>query len=108
MKFYSEKTKKFYETMDKALAAEKEFDVAEQQKIAAQEAEKKRVAELKEKRASRAKEIEDLLKQKADLEKNIDAKLKAFTKDYGCFHRTYRISDFSEFSDWVNSFFGLI
>ena len=35
--------------MDKALAAEKEFDVAEQQKIAAQEAEKKRVAELKEK-----------------------------------------------------------
>ena len=62
MKFYSEKTKKFYETMDKALAAEKEFDVAEQQKIAAQEAEKKRVAELKEKRASRAKEIEELLK----------------------------------------------
>ena len=90
MKFYSEKTKKFYETMDKALAAEKEFDVAEQQKIAAQEAEKKRVAELKEKRAARAKEIEDALKERDALDKKINELVRAFTRDYGSFHWTYK------------------
>ena len=39
MKFYSEKTKKLYDTEKEAAAAEKEFDAAQERKLAAQKAE---------------------------------------------------------------------
>ena len=105
MKFYSEKTKKLYDTEKEAAAAEKEFDAAQERKLAAQKAEEERVAELKAKRAERAKERDALIKQRGDLEKQIDEKLRAFTKDYGTYHRTVTNSDLSNWADWISSVF---
>ena len=80
MKFYSEETKKFYETEDACKKAEAKAK-AEKDEAA------KKAAKLKEERASRAKEIEDAFAHANEL-------LNKFVKDYGSFHYTYSINDF--------------
>lgn len=64
-KYYSEHTKKYYDTKEACLAAEKEF-------------EEKKTAELKKKEAreKRAKEVEEAYKKYVEL-------VEAFIKDYG-------------------------
>lgn len=86
MKILSEKTKKFYDTVEQCVAAEAEWD-AEQAKI---EAEKKALAEA---RKDRAKEVEDAYRAAREAEKNFIKLRNAFVKDYGSFHMTIRDQD---------------
>lgn len=78
MKFYSEETKKFYDSAE--ACQEDEVKVKAEKEAAAV-----RAAQLKEERASRAKEVEDALAHANELLNN-------FVKDYGSFH--YTIKDF--------------
>lgn len=93
MKYYSEKTKKLYDTEKEILNAEKSFDEEELKKRATLEAEKARLAKIKENRAERAKEIDELLKQRKNIDDEIDKKIKAFIRDYGSYHRSFTLSD---------------
>lgn len=70
MKFYSDKTKKLYESESDLVKAEKQYDEHEA-------AEKKK----KEARAARAKEVSDAYEHYEKL-------LEAFIKDYGSYHTT--------------------
>lgn len=92
MKYYSELTKKIYDTEEELNAAEelvrKEREAAEAKRKAEEE---KRLA-LKAQRAERAKEIEDLIKQRTDLQKQINTKINDFVKDYGAYHYSYKDS----------------
>lgn len=90
MKYFSEKTKKFYDDVKACEAAESAFD-AEQARIAE---EKKKLAE---ERKERAKQIEEAYKEWQDLnkaaregEKRFLELRNAFIKDYGSFHMTVR------------------
>ena len=90
MKYFSEKTKKFYDDVKACETAEAEFD-AEQARIAE---EKKKLAE---ERKERAKEIEDAYAKWQNSEKVSYEDKKhffelrnAFIKDYGSFHMTMR------------------
>lgn len=71
MKFYSEVTKKLYDTPELVKEAE---DKAK--------AEEERASKLKETRAERAKEVTDAYDRFVSLRE-------AFLKDYGSFHMTY-------------------
>lgn len=94
MKILSEKTNKYYDTVDECIAAEKEYDEA----VAA---EKKRQEELVTARKARADEVEkafqNLVEVKkaaaqavADAKKEYNDKLNAFCKDYGQFHMSIK------------------
>lgn len=85
MKFYSEKTKKLYDT-------EKDLQVAEQAIVD----EQKRKDELKAKRAERAKEVEEAIN-------NAQKLLDQFVKDYGSYHTTIHHQD-----SWIDSLFDLM
>ena len=100
MKILSEKTKKFYDTVEACVEAEAAWD-AEQAKI---EAEKKALAEA---RKDRAKEVEDAYRKAREAEKDFIRLRNAFVKDYGSFHMTIREQDAppSFIDDIVNLFF---
>lgn len=94
MKILSEKTNKYYDTVEDCIAAEKEFDDAVK-------AEEEKRALLAAARKDRANEVEQAyqriqeIKQKAteDLKKarkEYEEKLTAFCKDYGQFHMTLK------------------
>ena len=71
MKYYSEFTKKFYDTEDECLAAEIEFEEAEAKR---QEAEKKRakeIDELRERLAEIASETKKLNEERKDVIKKL-------------------------------------
>ena len=71
MKFYSEVTKKLYDTPELAKEAEDAVQAAEE-----------KASKLKEMRAARAKEVTDAYDHFVALRE-------AFLKDYGSFHMTY-------------------
>lgn len=71
MKFYSEVTKKLYDTPELVKEAEDAAKAAEE-----------RASKLKETRAARAKEVTDAYEHFMSLKE-------AFLKDYGSFHMTY-------------------
>ena len=81
MKIFSEKTNKYYATVDECLAEEKKHDEA----IAKKEAEKKALADT---RKARAKEVEDAYKVRLEADKAYREKLNKFINDYGSFHMT--------------------
>lgn len=78
MKYYSELTKKVYDSPKEVEAAEAEIKAAEERK-----------AKLQEKRADRAKEIEAAYKDIINAQKKYSDLVDAFVKDYGSFHMTY-------------------
>jgi hypothetical protein len=90
MKYFSEKTKKFYPTETECVDAEAAFD-AEQARIAE---EKKKLAEARKERAAEIeaayKEWQDLEKAAYEGKKRFLEKRNAFVKDYGSFHMTVR------------------
>ena len=109
MKYFSEKTKKFYDDVKACEAAEAEFD-AEMAKIAE---EKKKLAED---RKERAKEIEDAYKEMQALnkaardgEKRYIELRNKFVKDYGSFHMTVSkaevVPHINDLSDLLNMLF---
>ena len=99
MKYFSEITKKVYNTPEELETAEKE--VLDEQK--AQE-------EKSAKRAERAKEVEEAYAKAADVEEQADKLLNEFLKDYGSFHTTLKkpIKRINIFDDWFNSFFNIL
>ena len=100
MKILSEKTKKFYDTVEECVEAEAAWD-AEQAKI---EAEKRVLAET---RKDRAKEVEDAYRKAREAEKEFIKLRNAFVKDYGSFHMTVRNTEAipSFMDDLFNMFF---
>ena len=83
MKYYSEKTKKLYDS-------EEELNKAE---VALSEKELE-TKKLRDERAKRAKEVDDAYNKYVEL-------LKAFVKDYHYYHRSLKDKDV----DWVDWFY---
>ena len=86
MKFYSEKTKKFYDTYDECVKVEDEI-------LKKERAEAERKAKLEKNRASAAKEVEAAFKAVNEAVKKRDKLLEEFVKNYGSFHMTLDGSD---------------
>lgn len=83
MKYYSEHTKKFYDTAAECEKAEQ----AEKEKQLKIEAEQKAKAEARE---QRAKEVEDAMEEACKAREKFDELLEKFVEDYGSFHYSYR------------------
>lgn len=79
MKYYSEETKKFYNSEKECVEATKAF-LDERQKAEAEAKAKK------EKRSERAKEVELAREKMRDAQKNYADVLNQFVKDYGTYH----------------------
>ena len=86
MKYYSEVTKKLYNTFADLAEAEKAVKKAEAKK---NEAEEKKKAE----RTARAKEVEKALKASNEAQQKAIKMLKEFIHDYGYFHTSYTTDD---------------
>jgi len=99
MKIFSEKTNKYYATVDECLEAEKKYDEA----ITVKEAEKKKLSET---RKVRAKEVEDAYKARFEADKVYREKLNKFINDYGSFHMTFdtEVEDSLNLFDLLDSF----
>ena len=89
-KVYSDILNKVFNTVEDLEAAEQEYARQLEERDRLRKEKEKQVAELKEKRAARAKEIEDALKERDALDKKINELVRAFTRDYGSFHWTYK------------------
>ena len=87
---YSDILNKVFNTVEDLEAAEQEYARQLEERERLRKEKEKQVAELKEKRAARAKEIEDALKERDALDKKINELVRAFTRDYGSFHWTYK------------------
>lgn len=90
MKFYSEKTNKYYDTEKECLGAEKEYE----EKLAVEKAKKE---ELVATRKARATEIEDAYKAILEARKHYNELMDKFVQDYGSFHMTIRTGDSNPF-----------
>lgn len=87
MKYYSELTKKMYDTEDELNSAESEM--------------KSRQTE----RGEAAKKVEDALKKVADDRKEAERLLEEFTEKYGAFHTSIKDpTTFKSFFDWLFDF----
>ncbi len=108
MKILSEKTNKYYSTVDECIAAEKEYDEKIAKEKAEKEAKEKALAVRKEaaltERKERANEVEEAYKAVLKAQKAYREKLNTFVKDYGSFHMTLRTGDLNPF-DAFESFF---
>ena len=94
MKYWSETLNKVFDTEAECQAAEEEHAA----KKAEAEARKNALVEA---RANRAKEVEDAYKAAVAAKKNYDDLLKAFLKDYGSFHATFKdVDPFFSLFDW--------
>jgi len=101
MKILSEKTNKYYTTVDECLAAEKAFDEAAAKKKAEEE-------KLNATRKERANEVENAYKASIEANKHYRELLDAFVKDYGSFHMTVHtgnLNPFDSFSHFFDTFF---
>lgn len=97
MKYYSEKLKKVYDTVEELNKAEAVYDKAR----AAEDAKQKE-------RKKRAEEIKNARKELANAQKNYNDKLTKFIKDYGSYHETYTDNDSDSIStsDIILKLFG--
>lgn len=94
MKILSEKTNKYYDTVEDCIAAEKEFDA----KVLAEQKKKDELAAVRKARADEVeKAYQNLIEVKKtaakaveDAKKEYSDKLTAFCKDYGQFHMTLK------------------
>ena len=99
MKIFSEKTNKYYSTVDECVEAEKKYD----EEVATKEAKKK---ELSDARKNRAKEVEDAYKARLEADKVYQEKLNKFIDDYGSFHMTINteVEDPYSIFDFLDNF----
>lgn len=91
MKYYSENTRKFYDSEQECAQAEIEYN----KKLAAEKAKKE---ELSNARKTRANEVEEAYKAILDAKKHYNELLNAFVKDYGSFHMTLKTGDDNPFN----------
>ena len=91
MKYYSENTRKFYDSEQECAQAEIEYN----KKLAAEKAKKE---ELSNARKMRANEVEEAYKAVLEAQKAYREKLNAFVKDYGSFHMTLKTGEDNPFN----------
>lgn len=98
MKYYSELTKKVYDTPELLEEAEKVVLEANKEK-------EKKLAE----RAERAKAVENAFVEVKAARKKADDLLSEFCRDYGSFHTTIKepTNALNWVDDWFNSYFKL-
>jgi hypothetical protein len=98
MKYYSESTKKFYDSADDCAAAEKEL--AEKKALATREKE-----ELAAKRKEDADKIKEILERRNNIEKEYRDAVNDFVKKYGSYHYTYTSNNLPSFRSWIDDWF---
>ena len=97
MKYYSEKLKKVYDTVEQLQAAETEYDKAHAAEIAKQK-----------ERKARANEIDAARKELANAQNKYNDLINKFVKDYGSYHTTYNDNDkITSTTDLLFKLFGL-
>ena len=101
MKYYSEITKKLYDTEEEIKKAEENLKKMEAIKEAQ---EKKKKAE----RATRAKEVEDAFKAATEAKNKANKLLSDFAKDYGYFHMSYTNNDKTPITNFADLLFDFI
>jgi len=106
IKVYSDKTRKYYDTLEEATAAESEAIEAENRKKMEiekkQQEEKERREKLAAERKARAAEVEETRKVMVEAQKKYKEALEAFCKDYGSYH--YTTSSFDDIPTLFNFF----
>lgn len=93
MKYYSDLTRKLYETAEELNKAETAVVKAEQERKAALEKKQAEQAKLKEQRAARAQEVTEAIRVRDEAQKKVNELINNFVKDYGSYHYTWS-SDF--------------
>lgn len=93
MKYFSELTKKVYDSVEDLEKAEDERR---------KENEVKELA--KQERAEAAKKVEEAFKEASEANEHACKLLDEFLKKYGTFHKTYTKGVMNPFSDWFNLF----
>ena len=96
MKYYSEKLKKAYDTVEHLDTAEKEYDEAHAAEIAKQKETK-----------ARAEEISNARKDAIKAQEHYNELIKQFVKDYGSYHATYTDEDSGEVGTLTDVFYKL-
>lgn len=97
MRFYSDVTKKFYDSTSECLKAEKEFEEVEKRRLA--EEQKK-----KDLREARMKEIEELHEANMENQKRENELMKAYIHDYGDPESNAFVTHLSDFlSDLIDT-----
>ena len=96
MKYYSEKLKKVYDTVEQLQAAETEYDKAHAAEIAKQK-----------ERKARAEEIAAARKDLQNRQKKYNELVNKFIKDYGSYHATYTDEDSGEVTNVMDVFYKL-
>ena len=96
MKYYSEKLKKVYDTVEQLQAAETEYDKAHAAEIAKQK-----------ERKARAEEITKARKELVNAREHYSELVNKFIKDYGSYHATYTNEDNGEVNNVMDVFYKL-
>lgn len=97
MKFYSEKTNKYYDNQDECLKAEEKYETD----LAEARAKKEAIAS---ERKARASEVEAAYKAVVDAQKNYRDLVRKFCRDYGSFHMTLRTGEDNPFDSFCSLF----
>lgn len=97
MKYYSETLKKFYDTEDALVKAEK---IAEMNTLVKQKAEEER----KMARTKASKEVEKKIKAAAAARKEADKAIADFVDEYGNYHFTLKDNDAFTLSPFIDLF----
>jgi len=95
LKYYSDVTRKFYDTEKDLWADEAKVKKAETEKIAKEKA-------AKEARSKKAKEVEEALKNANEAQAKAIKLLREFTKEYGYFHTSYSTDDVKPLTNFID------
>lgn len=105
IKFYSDKTKQYYASMEEANKAEMKLHEAENLAKIKADREKAEKEKLATERKARAAEVEAARKKMVDAQKAYKDALTAFVKDYGSYHlSTTTTEDIPTLFDFFNWF----
>lgn len=96
MKYYSEKLKKVYDTVEQLKTAETEYDKAHAAEIAKQKD-----------RKARAEEINKARKELVNARERYSELVNKFIKDYGSYHATYTDEDSGGVTNVMDVFYKL-
>lgn len=96
MKYYSEKLKKVYDTVEQLQTAETEYDKAHAAEIAKQK-----------ERKARAEEINKARKEAIKAQERYNELVNKFVKDYGSYHTTYTNENNGEVANVMDVFYKL-
>lgn len=94
MRFYSDKTRKFYETLEDCEKAEKDFEVEQERK-------KAEALQKSNDRKEAAKKVENAYNALITAKKAYHEELSKFCKQYGTYHLSL---DKDGMLDWMDSF----